>query len=100
MFKHIVMWKLHETAGGRSRAENARLIKERFEEIANMLDGLRHLEVGIDVLHTETSADIVLYIEFESRAAYDAYNDHPAHKAVADFVKELRSERRGIDYDA
>lgn len=100
MFKHIVFWKLHETAGGRSRAENARLMKERFEEIANMLDGLRHLEVGIDVLHTETSADVVLYTEFESRAAYEAYNNHPAHKAVAEFVQGVRSERRGIDYEA
>ena len=99
MFTHIVMWKLHETADGRSRAENARLMKERFEEIANILDGLRRLEVGIDVLHTETSADVVLYTEFESRAAYEAYNDHPAHKAVAEFVQRVRSERRGIDYE-
>jgi heme-degrading monooxygenase HmoA len=99
MFKHIVFWKLHETADGRSRAENARLIKERFEELANMIDGLRHLEVGIDVLRSEASADVVLYTEFESRADYEAYNDHPAHKAIAGFIQGLRSERRSVDYE-
>lgn len=100
MFKHIVMWKLLEHADGRSRAENARLIKERFEEIGNMLDGLRHLEVGIDVLHTDASADVVLYMEFESKADHDAYQEHPAHVALATFIKQVRVDRRVIDYEA
>jgi len=99
MFKHIVMWKLRESAGGRSGAENARLMKERFEELANMFEGLRHLEVGIDLLHTDASADVVLYTEFESRAAYEAYNAHPAHKAIAAFITDLRLERHVIDYE-
>ncbi len=99
MFTHIVLWKLKETAAGRSRAENARLMKARLEELANMMDGLRRLEVGIDVIHEADSADVALYSEFESRAAYQAYQDHPAHKALASFVKDVRVERRVIDYE-
>src|SRR4051812_42943731 len=100
MFKHIVMWRLHETADGRSRADNARLIKERFEELANMLDGLLRLEVGIDVLRTPDSADVVLYTEFTSRAAFEAYYVHPAHKALATFIQTVRVNRLAIDYEA
>ena len=99
MFKHIVLWKLKDTADGRSRAENARLIKERFEELANMLEGLRQLEVGIDVLHTEASADVVLCTEFETRGDYEAYYEHPAHKALASFIQDVRVDRRVIDYE-
>ena len=99
MFKHIVMWKLKDHAAGRSRADNAALIKERFDELANMLDGLRHMEVGLDILRTEASADIVLYSEFESRAAFDAYYEHPAHKALAAFIGEVREARTVIDYE-
>ena len=99
MFKHIVLWKLKDSASGRTRAENAALIKERFEELANMLDGLRHLEVGIDVLHAEDSSDVVLYSEFESRAAFEAYYEHPAHKALASFIKDVRADRHVIDYE-
>jgi hypothetical protein len=99
MFKHIVLWKLKETANGRSRAENARLIKERLEEITNMLDGLRHLEVGIDLLHGDDSADVALYTEFESRAMYEAYVVHPAHQALVGFIREARLDRRVIDYE-
>jgi hypothetical protein len=100
MFKHIVMWRLHESADGRSRGENARLIKERFEELANMLEGLERLEVGIDVLHSPDSADVVLYAEFTSRAAFEAYYEHPAHKALAGFIQGVRVNRMVIDYDA
>ena len=100
MFTHIVLWKLKETADGRGRDENARLMKERFEEIANMLDGLRCLEFGIDVIRSANSADVALYTEFESRAAYQAYADHPAHKAVAAFVRDVTEERRVIDYES
>ena len=99
MFKHIVLWKLQDTANGKSRQENARLIKERFEELANMIDGLNHLEVGIDLLHTDASADVVLYTEFVSRTDYDAYDRHPAHKALSSSITELRDERRVIDYE-
>ncbi len=100
MFTHIVMWKLQESADGRGRADNAKLIKERFEEMANMLDGLHRLEVGIDVLHTDASADVVLYTEFDSRAAYEAYAEHPAHKALASFIQQVRVDRRVIDYES
>jgi len=99
MFTHIVLWTLKDTANGKSRQENARLIKERFEELANMLDGLRHLEVGLDVLHGDDAADVALYAEFESRAAYEAYHAHPAHQALAGFIKDVRVDRRVIDYE-
>lgn len=99
MFKHIVLWKLKETANGKSRAENARLMKERFEELANMLDGLLRLEVGFNVIEGDGAADVALYTEFDSRAAYEAYAEHPAHKALASFIGEVRAERRVIDYE-
>lgn len=100
MFTHIVMWRLQESAGGRSRAENARLIKERFEEVANMLDGLHRMEVGINVLPGDDAADVVLNAEFVDRAAFDAYYAHPAHVALAGFIKDVRVDRRVIDYEA
>jgi hypothetical protein len=100
MFTHIVLWRLKDAAGGRPRTENARLIKERYEELANMLDGLRRLDVGIDVLHGEESADVALYAEFDSRAAYEAYYAHPAHAAIAEFVRDVRLDRRVIDYES
>ncbi len=99
MFKHIVLWQLKESAHGRSQAENARLLKEKFEALKGVIPGLKTVEVGIDMMGGEDSADLSLYTEFETRAAFEAYYVHPAHKAILPLLREARSERRVIDYE-
>ena len=99
MIVHIVFWRLHERANGRSKRENALEMKQRFEALRPLMPGLRRLDVGVDFAGTEQSSDVALYTEFESREALDAYQVHPAHKEVAAFIADLRSERRVVDYE-
>jgi len=99
MFKHIVLWQLKETANGRSQSENAHALKEKFEALMGVVPGLRHIEVGLDIMGGEDSADLSLYTEFDSRAAFEAYYVHPSHKALLPFLREARAERRVIDYE-
>ena len=47
MIRHIVMWKLKESAEGASRAENAVRLKEKLEGCRNIVPGILHLEVGL-----------------------------------------------------
>lgn len=100
MVRHIVLWRLHESANGRSKAENAAEVKRLLEELNGKIPGMLKLEVGFDFSRTPESSDIVLYSEFESRAALDAYQNHPLHEAVKTFVMAARSERRLVDYTA
>lgn len=99
MVKHIVFWKLKEEANGMSKAENAAAIKQKLEELNGKIEGCIKLEVGFDFLHSAESADVVLYSEFEDKAALDFYANHPLHKAVMPFIAEARSERRVVDYE-
>jgi quinol monooxygenase YgiN len=99
MIKHIVLWRLKPEAHGRSAAENARSIKEKLEGLRGVISGMLRLEVGIDFERSGDAADIALYSEFETRAALDGYQAHPAHKAIMPFVAEARSERRVVDYE-
>ena len=99
MIVHIVFWRLHESATGRSKQENALEIKQRFEALRPLMPGLRRLDFGIDFAGTEQSSDVALYTEFDSREALDAYQTHPAHKEVAAFIADLRTERRVVDYE-
>jgi hypothetical protein len=99
MVKHIVFWKLHEEANGQTKAENALAIKQQLEDLNGKIPGLIQLEVGIDFLHSPESADVVLYSEFESKEALDAYAIHPLHKGVMPFIAAARSERRVVDYE-
>jgi Stress responsive A/B Barrel Domain len=99
MIKHIVVWRLKESAHGNSRATNARLIKEKLESLNGKIPGMIKIEVGLDYSATESSSDVVLYSEFVSRQALDEYKSHSEHKAVQPFILEAWSERRLVDYE-
>jgi hypothetical protein len=99
MLVHIVFWRLHEhSANGRSKEENALEMRRRFAALVGVIPGLLRCEIGIDILHTADSVDVALYSEFESQAALEAYQPHPAHKEIIAFLKDVRTERRVIDY--
>jgi hypothetical protein len=100
MVKHIVMWRLKDSAHGNDKLTNARLIKEKLEALRGQIPGMLRIEVGLDWSATDQSADLVLYSEFESRQALDGYQAHPLHKAVMPFIGEARTERVLVDYDA
>lgn len=99
MIKHIVMWRLKDSAHGNDRDTNARLIREKLEALQGRIPGLLKLEVGFDFVGAETSSHVVLYSEMENRDALEVYQKHPLHQAVAGFIKEACMERRAVDYD-
>ncbi|WP_242360207.1 Dabb family protein [Anaeromyxobacter sp. SG17] len=100
MVKHIVFWTLKERAEGGSREENARRVKAALEGLAGRIPGLLEIEVGIDFARSEASFDVALYSTFVDRAALDAYQAHPEHRAVADLIARVRENRAVVDYEA
>ena len=99
MIKHIVVWRLKESAHGNDKATNARLIKTKLEALMGKIPGMLKMEVGMDCSAIENSGDIVLYSEFVSHQALDEYQSHPEHQAIVPFITEARNERRVVDYE-
>lgn len=99
MFHHIVLSRLKDHAGGRSKAENAAILKERFEALVGVIPGLVRCEVQIDILQREDSSDVILFCDFDSRESYEGYIIHPAHQELVEFLKDIRVERRLIDWE-
>ncbi len=98
MVKHIVIWKLKEHAHGNTKTQNALLIKEKVEALADKIPVIKKIEVGSDFTGGENSGDIVLYSEFETKEHLDSYRIHPEHKAVIPFIKEAISQSTVVDY--
>lgn len=99
MIKHIVMWRLKESAHGNDRQTNASLIKEMLEALKGCIPGMTAIEVGHDFSCGDGSSDIVLYSEFEDRKSLDAYQLNPGHLALKPFISEASVERRVVDYE-
>jgi hypothetical protein len=97
VIKHIVMWKVRgETP--EQRRHNAGQLAESFRSLSGRVPGLLHLEVGIDTSGVDYACDVVLYSEFASPAALEAYASHPEHMRVKREVGNLRIARHQVDY--
>ncbi|WP_251859773.1 Dabb family protein [Clostridium sp. Marseille-Q2269] len=98
MVKHIVMWRFKEEFEGKNKKENCLKVKELIESLKEKIDGIISLEVGINFEKSDQAFDIVLNSVFESNEALQAYQIHPEHVKVADFIKKIVKERSVVDY--
>lgn len=95
--KHIVMWRLRgETPAERTAARSK--VKTLFEGLRGRIDGLTHIEVGVDVSDVDYACDVVLVSEFTDSAALKAYAIHPEHLRVREELGDLRIGRFQVDY--
>lgn len=99
MVKHIVMWTLKDNAADASAEDNAFKLKQILEALGDTISEIKEIEVGINFSSSEAACDVVLYSVFENREALEAYQKHPHHQSVVDFVNEIRSERYVVDYE-
>ena len=102
MIKHIVLWKLKENAGGKSKIDNALQLKNDLEKLNGKIPGLILIEVGINIRDSESGnddADVILYSEFDSMEALENYYPHPEHVKIKPFARSIRDERRVINYE-
>lgn len=93
------MWKLKESAEGKSKAENAIIIKTGLENLQGKISGLKHIEVGINFNESEQAFDVVLYSEFESAEDLRVYQNHPEHLKVAEYIRKIIDDRNVVDYE-
>lgn len=100
MIRHIVMWKLKEYAEGANKTENAKELKSKLLALQETIRELKLAEVGININATDAAYDVVLYSEFESLEALQAYQNHPEHKKlVTEFLDKVRIDKKVVDYE-
>lgn len=98
MIKHIVMWKLKDFAESSSKKENALKIKASLEGLKSKIKEIKFLEVGININDSPDFYDIVLISAFNEAKDLENYQKHPAHVKAAEFINEVRLERKVVDY--
>ncbi len=92
------MWNVRgETPA--EKADSVRLLQRSFESLRGRIPGMLHLEIGVDSSHIDYACDVVLYSEFESQAALDAYAVHPEHLRVKLELADIRTARHQVDYE-
>ena len=100
MIKHIVFWRLKTDLQGADREAALQRIKRGFEALPGKIPGLLKIEIGFDYGHGADASDIALYSEFESREALAGYEAHPEHLALVPMVRDVRTEKRVVDFES
>ena len=100
MIKHIVVFKLKDSANGKTKAENATELKIRLLGLKDKIKEILEIEVGIKSDKApETNYDIFLTTTFNGFDELDIYRVHPEHIKVVEFIGQIGDERVAIDYE-
>jgi hypothetical protein len=98
--RHIVMWKFRDFAEGATREVNLVKAKLLLESLKSLIPGILKFDVGIDFSRTERSFDLVLVSEFLDAETLKAYQNHPDHVRVVEFLRMVHDGRIVVDYVA
>ncbi len=93
MLRHIVLFKLKD-----SSSEMLQETKDRLMAMKGRIPELLDIRVGIDVLRSDRSYDLVLETTFESIEAMRSYQVHPVHEEFVAFFKPNRDNTIVVDY--
>ncbi len=97
--KHVVMWKLKEQALDNTMIINSAIMKEKLRTLPALIPEILNMEIGEDTKFVSDAYDIVLITTFASYDDLTVYMNHPAHKEVAAWIKQVVSSRNVIDFD-
>jgi hypothetical protein len=98
MLKHIIVFKLKDTAEGASKKENAMILKSKLEGLKRAIKEVRELEVGFP-MSSRADWDVVLYSEFENAKDLEAYQKHPEHMKVVEYINKINLQTKFVDYE-
>ncbi|MBS1271628.1 MAG: hypothetical protein MAGBODY4_00760 [Candidatus Marinimicrobia bacterium] len=99
MFKHVVMWKLIKEAFGKSKDANTKEMKRILETLPDKIDEIQEYEVGINIGNSAAAFDVVLISAFDNVKDFNTYQQHPEHQKVVDFIRQIQSEAKVVDYE-
>jgi hypothetical protein len=93
------MWKIKDNGNGKSKLENAKMIKEAIEVLKEDIKEIINIEVGINVIEGNEAYDIVLDSQFASIEDLKTYQKHPVHVEVVKSLADLLGSKVVVDYE-
>lgn len=100
MIKHIVMWTIREGETPRAKVERMAEVKARLNSLPEEISEIDGMEVYFNAPSASPdNYDVLLIATFRSWADLEAYQIHPAHVKVAEYIRNVRQNRAVVDYE-
>lgn len=99
MYKHLVLWKLKDSADGMTKAELAVEVKNRLDTLPGIISEVKEYEVGINIgAYGASFFDVGLISSFEDEEAFKRYCVYPEHDAVVAYIQSVTVAEEIVDY--
>jgi hypothetical protein len=100
MIRHIVLWRLAAPAKSPDGSLSSMpRIERNIASMREQIDGLRRIEIGLNVAPGPDASDLALIADFDSWEALRGYEKHPLHDELRALIGPLRTERRVVDQE-
>jgi len=96
MVKHLVLWKMKPVADGRTGKENAEVLVQRLNALKGVIPFAVSIEAGVNFNSTAAAYDVGLHSAFNTKEDLEAYQKHPAHVQIAEWVNSGIAESRVV----
>jgi hypothetical protein len=93
LITHIVLMKFIDAA-------NRDEAKTRLEALPAGIPQIKTLTVGLDIIGSEVSQDLVLITTHESVDELKGYQAHPVHQEFGGWLRPLLTSRSVIDFES
>lgn len=99
MYKHVVLWKLKDEAGGMTKAQLAEEVKRRLETLPGIIPEISEYEVAINIGDYGASFfDVSLIAGYPDEEAFKRYCVYPEHDAVVAYIQSVTVAEEIVDY--
>lgn len=95
MITHVVLLKLkddHRDAGDR--------LTQKMLALPPLIPQIKHFEVQPNIVESERNYDVILISKFDSLQTLKEYQQHPDHLVLLDYVRQVCSDLKVIDYES
>jgi hypothetical protein len=96
MFQHVVCFRWADD----TTDEQVARFTEMLTGLPAAIPELRRYRFGRDAGAADGNFDFAVAAEFDDRAAWVAYQEHPDHRRCIEYVRPLISERVAVQFEA
>lgn len=90
---HVVMFKLRDRSPG-----HVAHCKQLLDGLPQLIPEIRRFDVGVNVIDSPRSYDLVLVSAFDDADALQRYQVHPTHADVQSYLRDNAEAVAVVDY--
>ena len=100
MIKHHILWRYTPDGLAYGKEALTAELNRRFKGLVGQLEGLRFIEIRSTEIKADPGFhDLLLYAEFDDKAALDRYMLDAGHAEIRDWDQQYVCDRAGFDYE-